>query len=228
MVGFKFSLFDDDDLKRIEDTIARAVMRGLISAAKVIDRDGLFRMGVETGRDVAHKVADQFIDSLKDAASVPEETPQTSISEDDARPSGSEVVRPLPVFLKPQPENAMPNGRAVEPPVVKGHAKTQALFTKLYKTVATKPNGTFMTQSEAARFLGDAAKYSGPVSTWLQNGQLDAIIVADMKPPTKGLPGKLLIRKESLIARNAQRASTKSGKSERSGINRKSSGSKAA
>jgi hypothetical protein len=85
------------------------------------------------------------------------------------------------------------------PPPLKGAAKTQNLYRKLYRTVHDRPEGYIDTKA-AMKLLG-GPNFSGPISTWLQKGQVEAVIVANITPPTKGLPGRLMISKSSLIAR---------------------------
>ena len=92
----------------------------------------------------------------------------------------------------------MGDGKAVEPAPLMRTAKTRKLYLSLYKTVAHRPHG-YISTAEAADFLGQ--NKSGQISMWLQKGEVDALIVAGEKPPTKGLPGRLMINKESLIAR---------------------------
>jgi hypothetical protein len=180
-VKFNLSLFDADDLKLVEDMFAKAMTRAIVSALKIASRDGLLRPEAEPEPEPVH--------AQPDVHAPPEPIPE--------RPEPVQEPK-VPVFLKPPPEHPFPNGKAVEPPPLKRMAKTRKLYLKLYKTVADRPQG-FITAHEAAAVLGE--NKSGQISMWLQKGELDAVIVANEKPPTKGLPGKLMISKDSVIAR---------------------------
>lgn len=185
-VKFSLSLFDADDLKQFEDMFARAMTRAIVSALKIAAREGLLRPEAEPEPE---------------GVAVAPEPPRP-----EAAPPEEPVAAPprVPIFLKPPPDNPFPPGKAVEPPPLKSHAKTRKIYLELYRTVAVRPQG-YISVPEACDFLG-GAKFSGPVSTWLQKGELEACIVANEKP-TKGLPGKLMIKKESLIARDQARRS---------------------
>lgn len=231
---FKLSLLDDEDLKRIETTMVHALVR----AFRIIHREGLLQTQARAEPAPAPAPAAQPTAPLPTSgwpvAPVyqPEPTAQPSPAagpeaqpepEDEAVAEQVETAEQptsqpahetrVPVFLKPPPPQPFPNGRAVEPaPKQKSFKKTGPLYQKLYPTMKEKPQGTYLTQTEAAELLGDPSKFSGPISTWLQNKQLEAVIVTDIKPPTKGLPGRLLIRKESLIARDQQRQTSNRGR----------------
>lgn len=185
----KFTLFDDDDLKRIEDMMARAMTRAVVSALKIAARDGLM-LRPET------------------PATEPEAVqPATSTSPPPLEPVAPAPSKPLPVFLKPPPELPFPPGKATEPPPLNRMAKTRSLYLKLYKTVGDRPDG-YVTVADAVHFLGGPTK-SGMVSIWLQKHEVEALIVANVRPPTKGLPGKLMINKSSLVARDQLRQANK-------------------
>lgn len=189
-VKFSLSLFDADDLKQFEDMFARAMTRAVVSALKIAARDGLLLRPERAAEVITPEAI--FTEPADGPAPPPEPTPE---------PAREPRV---PIFLKPPPDNPFPPGKAVEPPPLKSHAKTRKIYLELYRTVAVRPQG-YISVPEACDFLG-GAKFSGPVSTWLQKGELEACIVANEKP-TKGLPGKLMIKKESLIARDQARRS---------------------
>jgi hypothetical protein len=198
-VKFSLSLFDDDDLKRFEDMFARAMTRAVVSALKIASRDGLLLRPETVVRAVTPDVTEFVVRKVVEPEAAPVTEPP---SEPEPR---------VPVFLKPPPDNPFPRGKAVEPPPLMREKKTRKLYQELYRTVAIRPHG-YVTIQEACAFLAggaDGAKFSGPVSTWLQKGELEACIVAGEKPPTKGLPGKLMISKESLIARDQRRRSNR-------------------
>ena len=230
---FKFSLFDDEDLKRLETTLMRAMVR----AMRVIAREGLLTQLAPVAQPAPDTPAQRpvptsgwpvspaFPAEPTKPAQPPEPPPEDAVVEVEEEEHEEAVLSTdepkteparVPVFLRPPPEQPFPKGRAKEPPPKqKSFAKTGPLYQKLYPTMKEKPVGTYFTQTEAAAFLGDHTKFSGPISTWLQNKQLDAVIVTDIKPPTKGLPGRLLISKESLVARNEQRQTSNKSRSTR-------------
>ena len=184
-VKFSLSLFDDDDLKRFEDTMARAMTRAIISALRMASKEGLL-LRPEVVREV-----------LQPERPAPEPEPQAPAQEPPPTPEPR-----VPIFLRPPPDNPFPKGKAVEPPPLKREAKTGPLYQQLYPTVATRPQG-YISIGEACDLLG-GVKFSGPISTWLQKGELEACIVADEKP-TKRLPGRLMISKQSVVNRYANR-----------------------
>lgn len=206
----RFTLFDEADLKALEDTLAKAMARALISALKVAVRDGLLAALAEAAAAVEVPEEVPIVQPVQDEpdahaqrthsaqpepATLPESLPDSG--------NGAEPP-PVPRFLKPPPEMPYPLGKAVEPPPApKGSAKTKALYARLYKTVEYRPEG-FITTRDAVAMLGPNS--DAILSTWLQKGQLEAVIVASITPPTKGLPGRLMISKQSLRARDKLRA----------------------
>lgn len=190
----KITLFDADDLpaleavvssaiakafdpKALEDLFARALARGIVSALKIAQRDGLLGQP-------ATQVADQ--------------------SEDEP---AEEPVR-LPRFLQPSPDNPFPLGRAVEPPRKQKRKKTGSDYLRLYKTVGDRPEG-FIDTEEATKILGGTPSHQAQIFQWLRTGQVEAVIVANVAPPTKGLPGRLMVNKASVRARDDLRRSNK-------------------
>jgi hypothetical protein len=67
------------------------------------------------------------------------------------------------------------------------------------KTVAERPVG-FIATNDAWELIGGTSP-SGQLSQFVMNREIEAVIVASIKPPTKGLPGRLMINKESLVKR---------------------------
>lgn len=70
--------------------------------------------------------------------------------------------------------------------------------------MADRPTGFIMTD-EAYELIGGTSP-SGALSQYVNNREVEALIVANVKPPTKGLPGRLMINKQSLLARLDLRA----------------------
>ncbi len=135
--------------------------------------------------------------------------PLPEVAEEPVWPPPSEPAPPqVPVFLRPPPEGPLPP-RVKEPPpkppvqVKRKHRSAQ----QVCKTVADRPQGYIQT-TEAYEIMGGAAP-SGQLSQYVHNREVEAVIVASIKPPTKGLPGRLMINKQSLLDRLKRRDENK-------------------
>ncbi len=119
--------------------------------------------------------------------------------------------RQPPAFLRPPPAD-LPAFRAKpkEPPAPPAPPprKKYRSVQQVCKTVADRPHGYILTE-EAYEIMGGVSP-SGQLSQYVNNKEVEALIVANVKPPTKGLPGRLMIHKESLLKRLELRDQNKS------------------
>ncbi len=114
-----------------------------------------------------------------------------------AQPAVAEVIPPPP---KEVPITRLPEKAA------RGVRKSgeRRSVRDVCKVVPERPHG-YIDRAEAIELLGGPSN-SGILSTWILAKEVAALIVRDGKlPPTKGLPGRLMVNKESLLKRDAQR-----------------------
>jgi hypothetical protein len=77
-------------------------------------------------------------------------------------------------------------------------------LVKIIETVAHRPSG-WIDRSEAQDLLGRNNAAESALSQWIVNKEVPACIVANAKPPHKGLPGRVHVDKVKLIERNERR-----------------------
>lgn len=149
---------DADNLKTLEDMLARALARGILSAVRRLAGEGLLS-------GLAAVVA--------------------------ASPTDVEVAPPEPIA-------------PVEPPTpAKRTRSPNRSFKEVCKTVEHRPEGYLNTERAREIIGGDMAQ--AVLRTWIFEKSVPAVIVASMRPPTKGLPGRLMVDGGALRQRNALR-----------------------
>ncbi len=174
--------FSEDDLKGIEDVLMRALTRALVRAARIIVREGIF-----TGLAGASQVADdvQDVAPLNSQPVAPEPVPNFK-----------------PVQTAPQPVFEHAVIEPVRPSRFQENKKPRRSAREVCKTVADRPHG-YITTDEACEFVGGPYESTrATLNHWILDRQVAAVIVANIKPPTKGLPGRLMVEKRSLDERN--------------------------
>ncbi len=221
----KFSLLDEDDLKSLETTLVRAMVRAFRQLAK----EGLFAQPTVAPAQPEPRAARPLPPTsgwpvtpafppepppiapppaseepvpvdLESLDEVPEERVEVGNGAAAPTEGAPPQERPVPVFLRPPPASSLPPGRAREP--VSAQPKKRAKHRsaqQVCKTVADRPHGYIQT-TEAYELMGGSAP-SGQLSQYVHNREVEAVIVAGIKPPTKGLPGRLMINKASLMTR---------------------------
>ncbi len=200
----KFSLLDEDDLKSLETTLTRAMIRAFRQLAK----EGLFSQPAaasaqpepRTPRPSPPVTEEPALVELEDVIEAAKETAEVSNGARAPAEQEAPREREVPIFLRPPPENPFPAQRPREPALAqpKKRAKHRSA-QQVCKTVADRPQGYIQT-TEAYELMGGSAP-SGQLSQYVHNKEVEAVIVAGIKPPTKGLPGRLMINKASLVAR---------------------------
>lgn len=161
----KISLFDAEDLKAIEDTI----FRGMVRALRVAARENLISGYVP-----------------------PEEKPPEAPEEPAMRVNGAA-------------HGTMPFGALMHG----GNAAPERMHRRPLTDFCPIVNGCrpgFIPANEARHLIGGL---DGPANTmlrkWLMEGQVHGVIDTAVQPPTKGLPGRLMVHKQELITRNEVR-----------------------
>lgn len=189
-----------DDLKAFQDTIARAVASGIVSAVKVLARDGF----------LAPFAATMTATSEPAPAAAPPPAPVTppdpavadppSIRVPVQRPSLDELVANA-VRQRKETEAATETAKA--PPAKRKQATD--LYRQLLKVVESRPSG-FIDTDSAVDIIGEDLAYSKQIlKSWIVEGSIHALIVAGAKPPTKGLPGRLMVESRTVRERNQLR-----------------------
>lgn len=191
----KIQLFDADDLKAFEDTLAKALVRAL----RTVLKEGLI---------AGYKAppAEQFADTL-----VRHISPGAPPYQPEEPPPAPPTVAAPPV--QPQPVRAPeppPFGRYIEREPEKPQPKPQKAprenFSIWAKSVPTKPVG-YVTLQEAYDLM-DTNANSAQVQLrgWIKAKEVAAAIVCDRKlTPTKGLPGRVMVDAAQVRAREALR-----------------------
>lgn len=112
---------------------------------------------------------------------------------------------PAPVVVETVKAPEPPKVVAPEPEIpAKKQRAPRRNVAKIVKTVADRPEG-YITTDQARDLIGRDAGSQSALSRWILEQEIPAVIVAGHRPPTKGLPGRLMIDKKALLARNEQR-----------------------
>ncbi len=176
-----------EDLKALEDTFARSVARGLLAALRTAARDGLLPWltnGIQPGVPVQEDQA--VINAIAGAQQPPQAAP----------PLKEPPVTVLPEVRRGRP----PNGRPKEPKTKRTNTKLRHLL----KTVATRPDGYIPTDL-ALNVVNLGPNGPAILRHWIAEKSVRAVIVADVTPPTKGMPGRLMVETASVRERNKLR-----------------------
>lgn len=126
------------------------------------------------------------------------------------------VTRAIRVALKegwitglPRPKIDPPPPQPDPPPPPPARAETERKVRRMrdvLKTVGDRPHGYITTDEAAAHLSGMAdhmAKWT--IGQWLLDGVVEGVIVASFTPPTKGCPGRVMVKTESLLERERKR-----------------------
>ncbi len=190
----KLSL-DADAMKESEELLVRVLHRALVGTFRTLAREGfvdrLIR-AIETHSTPA-AVAEAVVSAIAQMDVSPAEPPP---------PPPPQVVPELPPafgrHMERPPEPPAPRPKRPKPSVQRRRS-----VADVCKTVGKRPEG-FIDRAEATTIMG-GPNHAGTLSTWILGHEVEALIVAGMKPPTKGLPGRLMVNRQSLEARNSRR-----------------------
>lgn len=198
----KIQLFDDDDLKRFEDTIAKALVRALRTVMKEGTIPGYRPPAPEAFAAAQPEPAPSPIRPTPQPEPDPPSfgrhmgEPQSghgSYTQQYKERNGG--THPIAAAMVKQPEPKP------EPEPKRWSAKDVCASTD------TKPPG-YITADEAATLIDmrpDSAR--AMVSQWLRARTIKGVIVCKSGlTPTKGLPGRLFVEKASVVAREKLRA----------------------
>lgn len=90
-------------------------------------------------------------------------------------------------------------------PAPDGPKKYKSLKSELKIVPLTERPAGYVARDDAVELIGGGAAAKSAIATWIWAKQIPAIIVNGMHPPTKGLPGRLMVDKAAVLARNEQR-----------------------
>jgi hypothetical protein len=179
-------LLSEDDFKSLEDTFMRAIVR----AFRVLAREGLIRRPDDAG-------------TVQQAPSPP--PPPIPINPDPV-PAAAPVDVPVdvpaaaPVAVPVVDKPARQVGANTQSRTIKHKRKYRTASDVCY-TVADRPQG-YITTDEAVALLGGGESIKIQLGQWILDEDIPAVIVAGYKPPTKGLPGRLMVKKQAALDRN--------------------------
>jgi hypothetical protein len=208
---------DDNDMDRIGDMLARSLARALVSAVRTLARDPILAafLGQATADQPATPAREAAQEPLPDAARPPAivepaitEPPVSQRYAEQPYSLGARAaIRPLDLAVR-QPEavpaQPAPRPRPAETPAAKAPRRS---LRQVCKTVAKRPDG-YITTDDAVEILAGVRPDSAGqmIFQWIWAGEIAAVIVAEFRgKPTKGLPGRLMVDRKSVIARNTQR-----------------------
>lgn len=170
---------DNFDLTALETLIVRTIVR----TVKTLARDNLLPWALAQPTAV-------------------EITPEAP-----TKPTNGHAVEAAP---EPTPEPTPPvfnrhyNTPAVEPPPKPKKHRERHPLLEVVKTVATKPNG-YIDMKAAAELIGGTDNVKVQLYTWIKSRQINAVIVANVAPPSKGMPGRLMVSRSEVLERDALR-----------------------
>jgi len=177
---------DPDDLKPLEDTLTRALVR----AFRTIARDAPGILGALAA------------DPPPPPAPAPPEAPAPVFGALIDRPPPPEAPRP-----PPGPATATVPPPAANPPPPAASGRKRHLLRDQLRCVADRPEG-YQTSSDAHDWLRaqGARDPEMVLLRWIRDGSVAAVIATDTAlPPTKGLPGRLMVLRSDVRERNKLR-----------------------
>lgn len=222
----KIQLFDEDDLKLIETTIARALVRALRTVMKEGLIAGYRPPAAETFADAQPHSGPADVAPEPPAPVAPNRPawaqPTTTPAPEGAQGPimfnmrggepqsghGYRQMHPIAEAITARAPVATPTAEILEQAdaaTPSGRAKARDM-RQFCKSVSEKPQG-FITTDEAAKLLAVKPEYQpGYINTWIRDKAIEGVIVCGKRwTPTKGLPGRLMVKKEDVVAREKLR-----------------------
>lgn len=178
-------LFDENDVKMFED----AMMKAIVRAIRVVAKEGL--------------ISGYTPPKPETVVPDPVPTPVVSVPAFGSRmgePQSGHPYREPMVHAFRQPETE-PEDLPTPPP---DKPMRSAAIMQVAKRVAKKPEG-FITTQDAVQMLTGLNEHSGKttINAWVRMKQIEAVIWCDgPMTPTKGLPGRLMVKKADVTARD--------------------------
>lgn len=228
MGGIKFNVFDDDDLKALETTLMKALVRAFRQIAREGLIPGLPAPAAEAGPSPA---VDPVSAPQRPAAapprkpSIPEDysparprfdikivepserrLPEDPVRENPADTDGSIPTRePITPVIKPEVFGPPWPGTPVNKKMGKPKEKRRSI-RNVAKVQVDRPFG-YVTTQDAAKLMTDMTMDQAItcINVWALDREIPSVICTSEKPPTKGLPGRLMVDKAELIKRNDTR-----------------------
>lgn len=226
----KFELFDADDLKAVEDTLTRAMVR----AMRIVAREGLLRpdwrppppvsaVEIETKRrqreeeetrkaeEQGRRIREEAEARERDmgeviAPSMPAAVP--SVEAPAAVPSEAKLPEADVKAEVRVTENDVRRALAVTPreaPVYETAPENDKWWHS-FKVIPNRPEGYIPTDEARELITGlSETSASATLSTWIHKDEVPAVIVINAKPPTRGMPGRLHVNMQAVIERDKLR-----------------------
>lgn len=202
-------ILEEEDLRSLETTLMRAMVR----AARIILRE----MRPEQRAASAGPAPEKVEDVVPPSPQVDLPGSLRPYRPDWAKPYQGEPSRPTmldrvretqatgPAVEQTRDDHAPVPRRstlpiAPRPTFEKRHRRSMA---EICKTMKDRPSG-FVPTDEVYPLI-DTTTPSQTLSGWITKGEIPAVIVASYRPPTKGLPGRLMVDKKAIIEREALR-----------------------
>lgn len=224
-------IFEEGDGKFLEQAIYRGldrVLRGLardnlfqsagkpaeqVSVAEEesrVDREWLItetRSGPHGAeRDERRVTARSLTEAIKEARRLRGWGGRPTKTEELALPLFGREAPERPVNLPPGFQPAQPLAAAPPPaPSVESERKRKerVKWHEILKTVGPRPAG-FIARDDAVALIGGCETDKQTLNKWIASGEVSAMICASMGK-TKGLPGTIVVHKQTLVARNEHR-----------------------
>jgi hypothetical protein len=203
----KIQLFDDDDLKALEDAIARAVARGLYRAVATLAKNNLW--AAPQAQDVAPEAEAPPSAPMPD----PEPPPAQVATPKDVADIVARWGRPIAPADDPDDvQTAAPPPPKVHTPIRGAHG---AAYAAILSVASHRPDG-YVTDEEARDLIDsptEGSRYEA-LRRWVLKQEVRAVIVTSFQP-SGGLPGRICVHKGDVLERNKilrRRAKIKPGR----------------
>jgi hypothetical protein len=193
----KIQLFDDEDLKRFEDHMARALVRAL----RTVMKEGLIA-GYSPPKPEVFAEA---------PAQAPDPTPEPVVA---GRPPWAQPATYGARMGDPQSghsyKNGNGNGTAAPPqPPTKEKRPGDSKMGEFCASTSKKPEG-YITTSDAYELMDMPIEHAkSALRIWIAKGDVSGVIWCDSgMTPTKGLPGRLMVKAADVRVRDQRRKQT--------------------
>lgn len=175
---------DNFDLTALETLIVRTIVR----TVKTLARDNLLPWAL--AQPVAELTPDAPTQPTNGhAAPAVEAAPEPTSSWSEPEPP------PPPVFNR---------HNVVEPPAKPKKRRDRHPLIDICPAVDRRPQG-YIDMQEAAALIGGGDNMKVQLYTWVKGRQINGRIVCSVKPPTKGLPGRVMVSRAEVLERNQLR-----------------------
>jgi len=199
---------EEEDLKGLEDALMRAIFRAIRMAA-TRGYLGAAPAAVGPSPETGPPPLKPDIPVTPPSTITEPPAPPADEERDDSPPTrtpyrppwGQPMAAPAPT--PPEPERRrrdLPIAPRPQPP----ERRARRTAAQVVRTVGDRPQG-YVPTDELYDLIDTPSDARALLSQWIMNREVPAVIVANYKPPTKGLPGRLMVEKNGLLQREALR-----------------------